>query len=91
MLREESGGAAGRVGDDAELFERLREVRREISAERELPAYMVCTDKALRGMCRRRPQTRDELLEVPGIGEKKADEFGDAFIAAITAFEDLRE
>ena len=91
MLRAEAGGAAGRVGDDAELFERLREVRREISAERELPAYMVCTDKALRGMCRRRPQTRDELLEVPGIGEKKADEFGDAFIAAITAFEDLRE
>lgn len=90
MLRAEAGGSADRVGDDAELFEHLREVRREISAERELPAYMVCTDKALRGMCRRRPQTREELLEVPGIGEKKADEFGDAFLAAIAAFEDLR-
>lgn len=36
------------MGDDAELFERLREVRREISAERELPAYMVCTAEPLR-------------------------------------------
>ncbi|MDM8300418.1 RecQ family ATP-dependent DNA helicase [Collinsella tanakaei] len=78
------------VGDDAELFERLRELRRDFAAERQWAPYMVCSDKALRGMCRRRPLTRDELLEVPGIGEKKADDFGDAFLSAIRQFEDER-
>ena len=78
------------MGDDAELFERLRELRRELAIERGWAPYMVCTDKALRGMCRRRPATRGELLEVPGIGEKKADDFGDAFLAEIARFEDDR-
>ena len=36
--------------------------------------YMVFSDKALRGLCRLRPQTRDELIQVNGIGEKKAAE-----------------
>ena len=76
------------MGDDAELFERLRELRRDFAAERQWAPYMVYSDKALRGMCRRRPLTRDELLEVPGIGEKKADDFGDAFLAEIQRFED---
>ena len=89
LLRDEaSRDARPRVGDDGELFERLREVRRELAIERAWAPYMIASDKALRGMCRRRPTTRDELLEVPGIGEKKADDFGDAFLAEISRFED---
>lgn len=48
---------------------------------------MVFSDKALRGLCRLRPQTRDELIQVNGIGEKKADAFGEQFMAAIEEFE----
>ena len=76
------------MGDDAELFERLRGVRRELALEREWAPYMVASDKVLRGMCRRRPTTREELLEVPGIGEKKAEDFGDVFLAEIARFEE---
>lgn len=78
------------MGDDVELFERLRELRRELAAEREVPPYIVCNDKALRGICRLRPRTREELLGVSGIGERKADEFGEAFLTAVIAFEDER-
>ena len=89
ILRAEAAeDARPRVGDDAELFERLREIRRELAIERAWAPYMIASDKALRGMCRRRPATRAELLEVPGIGEKKADDFGDAFLAEIARFED---
>ena len=89
MLRDEAAlDARPRVGDDAELFERLRELRRELAVGRAWAPYMIASDKALRGMCRRRPATREELLEVPGIGEKKADDFGDAFLAEIARFED---
>ena len=73
--------------DDAELFERLRALRKEISTELEMAPYMVFSDKALRGLCRLRPQTREELIRVNGIGEKKADAFGEQFMAAIEEFE----
>lgn len=89
LLRAEAAtDSRPRVGDDAELFERLRGVRRELALEREWAPYMVTSDKALRGMCRRRPTTREELLEVPGIGEKKAEDFGDVFLAEIARFEE---
>ena len=75
------------MGDDAELFERMRALRKEISTELEMAPYMVFSDKALRGLCRLRPQTRDELIQVNGIGEKKAESFGEQFMAAIEEFE----
>ena len=88
LLREEAElDQRPRVGDDAELFERLRALRKEISTELEMAPYMVFSDKALRGLCRQRPHTRDELIQVNGIGEKKADSFGDQFMAAIEEFE----
>ena len=88
LLREEAElDQRPRVGDDAELFERLRALRKEISTELEMAPYMVFSDKALRGLCRLRPQTRDELIQVNGIGEKKADAFGEQFMTAIEEFE----
>ena len=74
LLREEAElDQLPRVGDDAELFERLRALRKEISTELEMAPYMVFSDKALRGLCRLRPPTRAELNQVNGIGEIKAD------------------
>ena len=88
LLREESAlESRSRVGDDAELFERLRAWRKETSTELQMAPYMVLSDKALRGLCRQRPQTREELLEVNGIGEKKADAFGEQVISLIADFE----
>lgn len=92
LLRDEAGEGADagrdRPGDDAELFEQLRALRRSLAQERGVPPYIVCSDKTLRGLCRRRPASREELLDVPGIGEAKASEYGEAFLQAIAAFED---
>ena len=88
LLREEAAlDARPRVGDDVELFERLRALRTEFARERRIAPYMVFNDKVLRGMCRQRPQTREELLGVSGVGEKKAAEFGEAFLSEISGFE----
>ena len=88
LLRDEAAlDSKPRVGDDAELFERLRALRRELAEWRDVPPYIVCSDKTLRGLCRQRPATREDLLEVSGIGERKADEFGEAFLKAISEFE----
>lgn len=89
LLREEAAlDARPRVGDDADLFESLRELRTDFARERGWAPYMVCSDAALRGMCRRRPHSLEELLDVPGIGEKKAADFGQAFLTRIEEFED---
>ena len=68
---------------DEELFERLRELRREIAAEQDVPAYVVFSDKTLADMAARRPRSRDEFLEVFGVGEAKLRRYGDVFLEAI--------
>ena len=68
---------------DRELFERLRGVRLEIARSRGVPPYVIFHDATLREMARLRPSTIDALLQVKGVGARKADELGDAMLAAI--------
>jgi ATP-dependent DNA helicase RecQ len=70
-------------GVDRELFESLRELRRELAAERGVPPYVVFDDAALRDMARRRPTTPLEFLEVHGVGEKRLADYGEVFLARI--------
>ena len=70
-------------GVDRELFEALRTLRRTIADEKGVPAYIVFGDAALRDMARRRPESLEEFLEVSGVGEKKRQQYGARFIAAI--------
>ncbi len=81
------GGAARLVPaeHEAELFDRLRAVRKRIADEEGVPAYIVFSDAVLRGMVRAMPQTRAALLEVSGIGPVKLERYGDAFLAALRA------
>jgi len=80
-----SGGAATIElgGQDEELFERLRELRREIAAEQQVPAYVVFGDKSLADMAVRRPTSREEFLDVHGVGDAKLERYGEVFLEAI--------
>ncbi|MDE0892910.1 MAG: HRDC domain-containing protein, partial [Planctomycetota bacterium] len=75
--------AAKLSGSDGELFESLRELRRELAAERGIPPYLICNDRTLTALASRRPKDRAGLLEIPGIGEKKAADLGPIFLKAI--------
>jgi ATP-dependent DNA helicase RecQ len=68
---------------DEGLFERLRELRRGIAAEQEVPAYVVFSDKTLADMAARRPRSRADFLDVFGVGEAKLERYGDVFLDAI--------
>ena len=82
--RRKKGAVAAELSEkDAELFESLRELRREIAAEEKVPPYMVFADKTLAGMCVMRPATLDEMLEVSGVGEHKLEKYGDRFLEII--------
>ncbi len=73
-------------GVDKGLFETLRELRREIAGRKRIPAYVVFDDRTLREMAKRRPSTRERLLDVRGVGEKKCEQYGQAFLAAVEEY-----
>jgi ATP-dependent DNA helicase RecQ len=68
---------------DRVLFEALRGLRRAIAEERGVPPYLVFSDASLRDMARLKPRTRAALLDVKGVGEWKAETFGERFLAVI--------
>jgi ATP-dependent DNA helicase RecQ len=69
--------------EQVELFERLRELRRRIAADQSVPAYVVFADAALADMARKAPSTREEFLEVNGVGAAKLERYGEVFLAEI--------
>jgi ATP-dependent DNA helicase RecQ len=77
---------AGEPAPDERLFERLRELRREIARERGVPPYIVFNDKTLASMAARRPATPEEFRAIKGVGDKKAEDLGPAFLQAIADF-----
>lgn len=85
--RSRSGSASDNwEGVDRGLFEELRKLRTTLANEHGVPPYVVFGDAALRDMARRRPSTLDAFLEVRGVGERKRDDYGDAFITAIVDY-----
>ncbi len=75
------------AGEANELFERLRALRKAIADEAGVPPYVVFSDKTLRGMIRRLPQTEDELLEVSGVGAVKLERYGAAFLKELASWQ----
>ena len=65
------------------LFEKLRAVRKRLADAEGVPAYIVFSDAALRGMASRRPRSEGELLQVPGVGPVKLERYGKAFLEAV--------
>ncbi len=63
-------------GVDRELFDALRQCRLEVARARGVPPYVVFHDNTLRDLARRRPTTAAELLQVYGIGARKAEDLG---------------
>lgn len=75
------------LGSEAEaLREYLREWRRAMAKERTVPAYIVLHDSSLEEICRRQPKFFAELLEIPGIGERKAELYGQEILNALEKF-----
>jgi len=70
---------------DEVLFERLRQLRRRLAAERGVPAYLIFSDRTLAGLASHQPDTRARLLAIKGVGERKATDLGGAFLAEIAA------
>lgn len=73
-------------GVDRGLFETLRGLRKNLASRKNLPAYIVFSDAALRDMARRRPSTRDAFLQVRGVGRVKAEQYAPLFLDTISEY-----
>jgi ATP-dependent DNA helicase RecQ len=61
-------------------FERLKSLRSEIAAREKVPAYIVFNDKTLVEMAEKLPVSKEEMLNIGGVAEKKYERYGKAFI-----------
>ena len=69
---------------DRDLFERLRELRKQIAQEQGVPPYVIFHDATLMQMVNARPTRLDQLLELNGMGKTKLEKYGQAFLACLT-------
>lgn len=72
---------------EVEIFDQLRELRKEIATTNKVPPYVIFSDKTLKELSNIMPSTKAEMLEVHGIGEVKFERYGQAFLALIEAIQ----
>ncbi|BBF41650.1 ATP-dependent DNA helicase RecQ [Lachnospiraceae bacterium KM106-2] len=68
---------------DENLFEQLRELRMSIAKEEHVPPYIIFSDKSLVDMCAKLPKTKEDMLEVSGVGDVKFEKYGQRFLDII--------
>ena len=70
-----------------QLIQHMKAWRRAAAAARGVPAFVILHDTSLTDLCRKRPKSREELMEVHGFGRTKTELLGPQVLAALAAFE----
>ena len=81
-----AGNLTARNQDEEELQDYLREWRRTVAREKNVAAFVVLHDSTLEEICRRMPKSFAELREIQGIGERKAEVYGQLILDALARF-----
>lgn len=71
---------------DEKLLAALKDLRKNLAMRQSIPAYVVFTDATLVDMCRLKPKTQEEFIEVSGVGQAKSQRYGEVFLAVIAEF-----
>ena len=68
------------------LFEKLRELRKRLADDKNIPPFVIFSDATLSDMSQQKPLTQDAMLNVSGVGQQKYQQYGEIFIHEIKAF-----
>ncbi len=82
-LKTQSGANLELDNDSQVLFEALRQLRRDIASEQNVPPFVVFSDATLRDICRKLPTSETALLNVSGVGNYKLEKYGQQFLTVI--------
>ncbi len=86
VVAEPAKHGVGEIECDEQLFDRLRVLRKRLADQRNVAAYIVFSDVALRQMARQYPATPHEFVRISGVGEKKLNEFGKVFMSEVERY-----
>ncbi|MEJ2123813.1 MAG: HRDC domain-containing protein, partial [Alphaproteobacteria bacterium] len=79
-----SAAPVGQLGEtDQLLWSALRAARLELAKEQKVAAYVIFSDRSLLDMVHLKPETRDEMRMVHGVGEAKLERYADIFLGEI--------
>jgi ATP-dependent DNA helicase RecQ len=81
IAHQKGGGAADEV-----LFKILKDLRKSIAKEKGFPPYVIFQDPSLEDMATRYPITMEDMTEISGVGQGKAEKFGQEFIDVIAKY-----
>ncbi|MDD1724636.1 MAG: DNA helicase RecQ [Methanospirillum sp.] len=71
---------------DTNLYEILRDIRKQLADEHDIPPFRIFPNRTLHELARKRPRTNDDMLTVYGVGEKRLLQYGHDFLKAISAY-----
>ncbi|MEZ5492980.1 MAG: DNA helicase RecQ [Gammaproteobacteria bacterium] len=71
---------------DVALWEALRDCRRELAEEQGIPPYVIFHDSTLQEMCTSFPQDLEQFSQLSGVGERKLEKYGPAFLRVLQQF-----
>jgi ATP-dependent DNA helicase RecQ len=85
-VRAQRVAQAVETGDvDGDMLARLKQLRKRLAADKRVPAYVVFSDATLIEMSVAKPQDLAALGEVKGVGPKKLEDYGEAFLRELTS------
>jgi len=88
---EENAFGAKTAAVDEELFSILKDLRKKISKQKEVPPFVIFQDPSLEDMAIQYPITLDELQNISGVGAGKAQRYGAEFIDIIKKYVEEKE
>jgi len=71
---------------EEDLFDILRKLRKQLADKEGIPAYVILSDVSLREMASLRPDNKEELADISGVGEYKSRRYGGLFLKVIAQF-----
>ena len=74
------------LSHNSELFDKLRNIRREQAEKENVPPYVIFSDATLMELATYLPQTKEELNEISGFGTFKIEKYGELFLSVIVEF-----
>jgi ATP-dependent DNA helicase RecQ len=91
--KTKGGKAAARraAGSSDALWEALKAKRKELAEAQDVPPYVIFHDATLMAMMEMKPQSRQEMAQISGIGTRKLDLYADKFLSVIRQFGELNE
>ena len=86
-----ASGGKGAGAADEELYRILKDLVKEVAQEEDLPPYVIFSETSLEDMATRYPITKEELTNITGVGQGKAEKFGEVFLETIKDYVEENE